>query len=506
MRAMSSFGIVLLGHGSRGDNANDGLYEVAQALRDGRQYRAVEVGFMQRNFPTIEEAAKSCVDQGARTVLLIPYFLHMGMHIQHDLPAIIPVLQAMHPGVRFVLGKSFAHHPKIVNIVQDRITECIVAVGAVSGSIDEARDEATPQLPPNRALRTGYTTGACAAAATKAAAQALVGSRCAMEVEITLPTGQPVTFPIGRCQIEPGRARCSVIKDAGDDPDATNSAEICAAVSWADQPGVVIEGGDGVGVVTKPGLEIPVGSAAINPVPRQMIQQGVTEALGPAMEGRGVRVIISVPAGAAMAKKTLNARLGIVGGISILGTTGIVVPFSAAAYRASVAQALAVAVATGSREVVLTTGRRTERFAQAQVVLPEEAFIQAGDYIGFALEEGASRGLQRATVGVMIGKLAKLAAGHLQTHVSQSQVDQSFLARVAAECGTDPTAVKAITEANTSRQFAEIVGPGGPTRVFDRLCQLAAANCHAHVEAQLAIECILFDFEGAVLGRARIGG
>ncbi|MHB1131088.1 MAG: cobalt-precorrin-5B (C(1))-methyltransferase, partial [Chloroflexota bacterium] len=430
MDATSDTGVVLLGHGSRRDHANDGLYEVAQALRDGGQYRVVEVGFMQRNFPTIEEAAKACVLLGAKTVLLIPYFLHAGLHLHRDLPETVPLLQAMHPGVRFALGKPFAHHPKVLDIVQDRIDECIAA--AADTGADGAEPTAEKQLRPNRALRSGYTTGACAAAAAKAAAQVLLGGKRVIQIEIALPTGQQVTFPVGRCQIEPDWTRCSVIKDAGDDPDVTNSAELCASVAWANVPGVAIEGGEGVGIITKPGLELPVGSAAINPVPRKMIEQGVREALGSALAERGVRVTISVPAGEALAKKTLNARLGIVGGISILGTTGIVVPFSTAAYTASVAQALGVAVAMGCRVVVLTTGRRTERFAQAAVALAEEAFVQVGDYMGFALEECISRGVERVTVGLMVGKLAKLAAGHMQTHVSQSTVDQSFLAQVAA--------------------------------------------------------------------------
>lgn len=505
MLADSEIGVVLLSHGSRHDNANDGLYEVAQALRDANRYRAVEVGFLQRNFPTIEEATKACIGTGARTVLLIPYFLHSGLHLQRDLPETVPLLKATHPGVRFTLGKPFAHHPKLLDIVRDRIEECCLDVADTEADEGETAAEPHERPSPNRALRSGYTTGACAAAAAKAAALVLHGGKRVMQVSISLPDGQQVTFPVGRCQIEPDYARCSVIKDAGDDPDVTHQAEICAAVVWTTTPGLAVEGGEGVGKVTKPGLGLSVGSAAINPVPRQMIQAAVAEALGSDLANRGVRIVISVPAGEALARRTLNQRLGIVGGISILGTTGIVVPFSTAAYTASIAQALGVATAAGCGEVVLTTGRRSERFAQAIVALPEEAFVQVGDFMDFALEECVRRSITRATVGVMVGKLAKLAAGQLQTHVSQSLVDQSFLARVAAECDADPALVKAIAAANTSRQFAEIVAPSGLSTVFSRLCQLAADNCRAHVAGKLAVACVLFDFEGGVLGRASAG-
>ena len=389
---------------------------------------------------------------------------------------------------------------------QVRIEQCradIASEDAQDGEAAEHGDDAA-LLRPNRALRTGYTTGACAAAAAKAAAQVLLAQQRVEQVEIPLPSGRRVTFPVGRCEIRPDSACCSVVKDAGDDPDVTDGAEIRAAVSWIEGDGVVVEGGEGVGVVTKPGLGLPVGVAAINPVPRQMIAIAVAEALGPTVPGRGVRVVITVPAGEAIARRTLNRRLGIVGGISILGTTGIVVPFSASAYTASIAQALGVAVAAGCREVVLTTGRRTERFGQGLLDLPEEAFIQVGDFIGFALEECARRGLQRATLCLMIGKLSKIAAGHLQTHVNNSRVEQAFLAQVAAECGASPATVEAISGANTSRHFAEIALERGATAVFGRLCQLAAERCHAHVGGNLSVECILVDFTGAALGRAGV--
>ncbi|MCL4533582.1 MAG: cobalt-precorrin-5B (C(1))-methyltransferase [Bacteroidetes bacterium] len=499
---MTQVGVVLLAHGSRGDKANDGLFEVAEALRERSRYKIVEVGFMQRNFPTIEEAAKSCVLQGAETVLLIPYFLHVGLHMQDDLPETVELLKAMHPNVHFAFGKPFAHHPRLVDIVLDRIEDCRTGIVEGGKSDEETEAEETDPPPPDRPLRTGYTTGTCAAAAAKAAAHVLLTRKRAIRIDVPLPTGQRVTLPVGRCEIGPNSVRCSVIKDAGDDPDVTNGAEICVSVGWSESPGIAIKGGEGVGVVTKPGLELPVGSAAINPVPRRMIETAVAEALGPKLDGRGVEVEVTVPAGEAYARKTLNHRLGIVGGISILGTSGIVQPFSAAAYTAVVAQALGVAVAVGCRQVVLTTGRRTERFAQALLGLPEESFIQVGDFMGFALKQAVRREIPKATLFLMIGKLSKLAAGHFQTHVSKSSIDQSYLSQLAAESGVSPDVVDQISQANTARHWAEILQMHGVNWLFNVLCDRAVQQCSKYVDGKMAVECLLTDFDGSLLGRS----
>ena len=258
-------------------------------------------------------------------------------------------------------------------------------------------------------------------------------------------------------------------------------------------------------MVTKPGLGLPIGEAAINPVPRQMILTSVAEALASAGCQRGVKVVISVFGGEAIARKTLNGRLGIVGGISILGTTGIVVPFSTDAYKTCISQALSVASAVGCREVVLTTGRRTERYGQSVLSLPEEAFVQMGDFAGYAIEECVRHGVEKATICAMIGKLSKIAANHLQTHADSADIEQPFLARVAAECGADLSQVQEILGANTARQSAEVIAAGGWGKVFELLCQMAAENCTAHVGGKLAIDCILFDFQGNILGRAGVG-
>ncbi|HEU4730727.1 MAG TPA: cobalt-precorrin-5B (C(1))-methyltransferase, partial [Kofleriaceae bacterium] len=261
------------------------------------------------------------------------------------------------------------------------------------------------RVPPRdrRGLRTGFTTGACAAAAAKAAARYLVRGAPLVEIETTLPNRTHVTFALHRCERAGARAICSIIKDAGDDPDCTHGAELVAEVELRDEPGVEIRGGAGVATVTRPGLGLVVGEPAINPVPRRNITEMVEQELA-AAERRGAIVTISVPGGEDMAKNTTNARLGLLGGISILGTTGIVQPYSTAAFRASVVQEIEVAAAAGLGTLVLTTGGKSEAYAQRlHPALPEAAFIQVGDFIGVGIKHCARRRISRVIVVGMIG-------------------------------------------------------------------------------------------------------
>lgn len=358
----------------------------------------------------------------------------------------------------------------------------------------------------NRPLRSGYTTGACAAAAAQAATMALLKQVVVNQVRVVLPGANEVNFKVNRCLFDRSQASCSVIKDAGDDPDITHGAEIWATVSWKDESGITITGGKGVGVVTKPGLEILVGMAAINPVPWHMIAQSVRKAAGNNLDSRGIQIIISVPSGEELAKRTLNPRLGIVGGISILGTTGIVIPYSVNAYKTCISQALDVAMACGCRQVVLTTGRRSEKFAQSELALAEECFVQAGDFIGYSLGECVKRHLAKVTVWGMIGKISKLAAGHLYTNVSHSKVDIGFLAGVAASCGLPDKMVKALRGAVTANHFRKMLPPEHTRKFCDQLCLLAARKCGEKARGKLEIECIMTSYDGTILGRANAKG
>ncbi|WP_434582093.1 cobalt-precorrin-5B (C(1))-methyltransferase [Carbonactinospora thermoautotrophica] len=341
-----------------------------------------------------------------------------------------------------------------------------------------------------RALRTGWTTGTCASAAAKAAALLLATGEPQPVVEVALPSGRRVTFATDRCELLPGgKAEAVVVKDAGDDPDVTHGAHLTATVSWRDEPGIELDGGVGVGVVTKPGLGLEVGGPAINPVPRRMITQAVGEAVD--LARRGVRVVISVPEGERMARKTTNAKLGIIGGISILGTTGIVRPFSTASWRASVVQAVQVMAAQGERTLVLCTGGRTEAGARALLPeLPEVCFVEVGDFTGAAL--------RKAVVFVgMIGKLTKLAAGVLMTHYTRSKVRPDLLADLTRDLGGPHPVVAEVARANTARHAYEIWAGAGLLRACgDELCRRVAEVLERFTAGRLAAEVAMVDFTG----------
>jgi cobalt-precorrin-5B (C1)-methyltransferase len=358
-------------------------------------------------------------------------------------------------------------------------------------------------VPPRdrKGLRTGYTTGACAAAAAKAATRCLVTGAVLSEIESTLPNRARVTFALQRCERAGERAICSVIKDAGDDPDCTHGAELIAEVELRAQAGVEIRGGVGVATVTKAGLGLPVGGPAINPVPRRNIAEMVEEELAGGASA-GAVVTISVPLGEQMAEKTTNARLGLVGGISILGTTGIVRPYSTAAFKASVKQEIDVAAAAGASEVVLTTGGRSEQYAMALYPqLMQQAFIQVGDFIGVGVKQCVRVGIERAVVVGMMGKLSKMAKGKMQTHAAGSEVDMEFLAALAAELGADAALVSAIRAANTARHVLELCRGAGLSRIAPLVCEKVASHCRQHAGEALQVHACLVDFGGALLGR-----
>jgi cobalt-precorrin-5B (C1)-methyltransferase len=372
---------------------------------------------------------------------------------------------------------------------------------------DELPELREPDLPRTakdrpRALRTGWTTGSCASAAAKAAALLLAGGEPPSWVEIGLPSGRRVTFAVERAERRGAAAEAVVVKDAGDDPDVTHGAHLTATVAWRDGTGVELDGGVGVGVVTKPGLGLTVGGPAINPVPRQMITQAVTEAIGE----RGIRVVISVPDGERMARKTTNRRLGILGGISILGTTGIVRPFSTASWRASVIQAIRVAGAQGEPTVVLCTGGRTEKGAMELLrQLPEVCFVAVGDFTGAALRTAVGAGVREVVFVGMVGKLTKLAAGVLMTHYTRSAVDTGLLARLTEGAGGDPALVSAVAGANTARHAYELWAAAGLLRAAgDALCARVRDVLAAFAEGALAVDVAMVDFTGrAVVAATR---
>lgn len=348
-------------------------------------------------------------------------------------------------------------------------------------------------------LRTGYTTGTCAAAGAKAALMLLNNVQVSI-VAVRLPRGDYIDIPIESCNLTETGARCTIIKDGGDDPDVTHGTQIVTDVVSGDDPTVItIHGGVGVGIVTKPGLGLDIGGPAINPVPRRMIQENLREVNTAMIQKTGLKVTISVPDGANLAPKTDNPRLGIMGGISILGTSGIVVPFSTASFAASIRQNLDVAVAMKSDTVVLTTGSRSEEYAKKLVKLPDHCYVQIGDFSGYAIQQCGKKGLQKAYVVGFVGKLAKMAAGVSQTHVKGSKVDMKLLSDIAKECGAPDYIIRDIQKANTARHVMEMIQQNNIPNFFDKICRRVRKHMQSRAN-DTHVDVIMFDFEGSVIG------
>lgn len=351
-----------------------------------------------------------------------------------------------------------------------------------------------------RGGRTGFTTGANAAAAARAATLGLVQGAVPEQVECVLPNTQRVVFSIIEGRVEGLLAHAVSVKDAGDDPDATHGAHLTADVrrvrGWR---GIELKGGAGVGTVTKPGLGLEVGSAAINAVPRRNIIENVQEAAAPILAaGDGIEVTISVPGGEQMALKTLNARLGIMGGISILGTTGIVRPYSTSAFRASVVQAVQVAATQDQTTVVFTTGGRTEKCAmQAFPKLDEACFVQMGDFVKAAFLAALKHKMRHIIVGAMVGKLTKIAQGLSVTHAWREEVDRELLAEIAISISAPPELVAEIRRAETARFAAERLAQLGLSEAFHReLAQRALHTLRRAYPGPHRLTVLVCDFEG----------
>ncbi len=372
-------------------------------------------------------------------------------------------------------------------------------------SIDGIKEEKDLPDGKKRSLRTGYTTGTCAAAATKAALSTLVNGEKLARVNVSLPKDKNIIIDIAWIKYEnENSVTAAVIKDAGDDPDVTNGAEICVTVSFlATVNKIIIDGGIGVGRVTKPGLGLEIGKAAINPTPLKMIKQAIDEIIGQQNNRYGLSVTISVPKGEEISKRTDNPRLGIIGGISILGTTGIVIPYSTASFAASIRQSIDVSKAMGSDSVILTTGGRSEDFARGIFgnSIADHAYIQIGDFIGFSIKQCAIKKIKKAYVIGFIGKLTKMAMGIKQTHVKGSHVDMNFLADLASRCGASNEHIKKIKLANTARHVGELVDQFGINIFYDVLCEEVYKHLSKYSPSELQIKIILLDFNGKIIGK-----
>jgi cobalt-precorrin-5B (C1)-methyltransferase len=350
----------------------------------------------------------------------------------------------------------------------------------------------------DRPLKRGWTTGACAAAAAKAACAALTGQGFPDPVEIALPGGRRVAFALATTEAFGDAATAGIVKDAGDDPDVTHGALVKSTVRrGAPGSGIVFRRGPGVGLVTRPGLPIPPGEPAINPVPRKMIAQAVHEIAG---EGADLEVEVSVPDGETIALKTLNPRLGIVGGISILGTTGIVIPFSCSAWIHSIHRGIDVARAMGLDHVAGATGNASETAVQKFHGLHEVALIDMGDFVGGMLKYIRAHPVPKVTVAGGVAKMTKLAQGMLDVHSKRGAADLEALAAVAVEAGAPAELAEHIRGSNTVAQaFATATAAG--IAIGDAIARDAWETAAAALaDPGIALEILIFDRDGAVMG------
>lgn len=360
-----------------------------------------------------------------------------------------------------------------------------------------------------RGNRTGFTTGACAAAAARAATLGLMTGVVPSHIVCRLPNGQEVSFAVldgvVHDEVASPCAHAVIVKDAGDDPDATDGAHLTADVRILPKLSgkILLKGGPGVGIVTKSGLGLEVDGPAINPVPRRNICDNVRAVAHELLNQDGLEVTISVPSGETMAKKTLNARLGILGGISILGTTGIVRPYSTAAFRASVVQAIDVAAKQGQSCVVYTTGGRTEKFAIKQLPeLDESCFVQMGDFVKAAFSTAIKRKLKKIYIGAMVGKLTKMCQGLAVTHAWRAEVDRNILADAAREVGAPADLIEEIRAAETARFAAERLVILGLSVDFHRqLAKKAIRRLKEQYPGAYQLAVLVCDFEGQFICR-----
>jgi cobalt-precorrin-5B (C1)-methyltransferase len=355
---------------------------------------------------------------------------------------------------------------------------------------------------PRGPLRRGWTTGACAAAAAKAAYAALLTGEFPDPVELLLPKGDRPSFALARQSRDGDSATAGIVKDAGDDPDVTHHALILSTVRIAEAgSGVTFKAGDGVGIVTKPGLPVAVGEPAINPVPRAIMRQAIVELAAEHGAAGDVEITVSVPSGADLARHTWNPRLGILGGISILGTTGVVHPYSCSAWIASIHRGIDVCRANGVSHAAACTGSTSEAVVQRLYGLPEIAFIDMGDFVGGTLKYLRRHPIPRLTLAGGFAKLCKLADGAMDLHSGRSEVDRDQLAAALAELQASPATIAAAHQANTANEILGMARAEG-LPLGDLVAERARRHALGLLDGATAVEVIVVDRQGEIAGRA----
>ncbi|MDP4180368.1 MAG: cobalt-precorrin-5B (C(1))-methyltransferase CbiD [Bacillota bacterium] len=341
-----------------------------------------------------------------------------------------------------------------------------------------------------RKFKKGYTTGSCAAAASKAAVAMLASGTIIDKICIDTPSGIRLNLPLSDVELNGKSAKCSVIKDGGDDPDVTNGLKIFASVIFTCDNAITLKTGEGIGIVTLPGLKVEVGKPAINPVPYRMIMKEVREVLP---EGKGVEITLSVPGGEVIALRTYNPKLGIIGGISILGTTGIVNPMSEDAWKDALELELSVIAAKGIKVVVFTFGNYGEDFAKNQLNIQDDRIVKVSNFIGFMLDKATEYKFEKLLLIGHLGKLIKVAAGIFQTHSRVADARREIMAAYAALEGASNEDVAKIYDCVTTESAALIIKERSLTSVFDRIAANSSKRCSEYVFNKIDVGTVVFN-------------
>ncbi|MDE6668900.1 MAG: cobalt-precorrin-5B (C(1))-methyltransferase CbiD [Muribaculaceae bacterium] len=359
------------------------------------------------------------------------------------------------------------------------------------------RREIERLLPEFYPLHTGFTTGSCATAAAKAALKGLLTGEKVKEISFRIPEGETMKMKIDSVDIFQASASASVIKDAGDDPDVTDKSRITVSVAFASHTGINFYGGEGIGIVTLPGLGLAIGEPAINPVPRKMIISELST-----LYSGGLDVTISLAGGDTLADRTFNPRVGVKGGVSIIGTTGIVRPFSHEAFIESIRREIGVAIAVNCDIIIVNSGGKSERFMKSLYPeVPQQAFIHYGNAVGEIMQIARESGVKRMAIGLMLGKAVKLAEGHLDTHSHKITLNREFLKEVARQCGCSSSVSEVIERLNLARELPGLLSEEDAEVFFKTLLKLCHKHCAAIFQGNL--EAVLIADDGKILSRIK---
>lgn len=357
------------------------------------------------------------------------------------------------------------------------------------------RREIERLLPEFYPLHTGFTTGSCATAAAKAAIMALLTGKKMKDIDFKIPEGETLHMPVESVAIEGNSAIASVVKDAGDDPDVTDKSLISVKVSFAEHDGIRFFGGEGIGTITLPGLGLPVGEAAINPVPRSMMSDELS-----ALYDGGLDVTVSLEDGEELAERTFNLRVGVVGGVSIIGTSGIVRPFSHEAFLESIRREMNVALANGCEKIIVNSGGKSEKYMKALFPgLPQQAFIHYGNAIGETMKIAEECGVKHLIIGLMLGKSVKLAEGNMDTHSHKVTVNRGFLKSLAEECDCSEDSKEVIVNLSLARELPSILSEGDAMRFFPELLRRCHLHCSKIYKGKL--DAVLIADDGTILSK-----